>query len=100
MKKLPFLPITVIAITGVILFSCKKDKDKPASCTTDASSISGSYKFTAYTYKQTPTSAEEDWLPVVFTEPCEKDDIISFNTDGNYIVTDAGIVCSPAGGDN
>ena len=100
MKKLPILPITVFAITGLIFFSCKKDKEKTPACTTDAASISGSYRFTAYTYKQSPTSAEEDWLPVIFSDPCERDDVLSLNTYGNYLVTDAGTVCSPAGGDS
>ena len=99
MKKLLLLPI-LFAITVMVGISCKKDKDKGSSCATDVSSISGSYKFTAYTYKQTPSSPEEDWLPIIFLDPCEKDDVISFNSNGNYLVTDAGIVCSPAGGDS
>ncbi len=101
MKKLSILPILLFTIAVTIGISCKKDDDKKtATCATDVASISGSYKFTAYTYKETPTSPEQDWLPTVFPDPCEKDDVISFSTNGNYTITDAGIVCSPAGGDS
>lgn len=98
MKKLPFLPIILFAIISTVCTSCKKEKDKTPACTQDVASIAGSYKFTAYTYKQTPTSAEEDWLPLIFPDACERDDVLSFSTSGNYAVTDAGLVCSPAGG--
>ena len=100
MKKLPFLPIISLVITGVICISCKKDKDKGPSCATDVASISGSYKFAAYTYKQTPTSPEEDWFPLVFPDACERDDVLSFTANGNYTLTDAGVVCSPSGSDS
>jgi hypothetical protein len=100
MKKLSFLPLVLFTITGMIFISCKKDKDKTPACATDVASIAGSYKFAAYTYKQTPTSAEEDYLNIIFPDACEKDDVISFNSNGNYTVTDAGIVCSPSGGDS
>ena len=100
MKKLPFLPIILFVITGVICISCKKDKDKGPSCATDVASISGSYKFAAYTYKLTPTSPEEDWFPLVFPDACERDDVLSFTANGNYTINDAGVVCSPSGSDS
>lgn len=100
MKKLSLLPLVLFMITGMIFISCKKDKDKTPACATDVASIAGSYKFAAYTYKQTPTSSEEDYLNIIFPDACERDDVISFNSNGNYTVTDAGIVCSPSGGDS
>jgi hypothetical protein len=100
MKKLSFLPLVLFTITGMIFISCKKDKDKTRACATDVASIAGSYKFAAYTYKQTPASAEEDYLNIIFPDACERDDVISFNSNGNYTITDAGIVCSPSGGDS
>jgi lipocalin-like protein len=100
MKKLPFLTIALFVIATAIGISCKKDKDKTPACTTDVASISGPYQFTAYTYKETPTSAEQDWLPLVFPDACERDDVLSFSSNGNYTITDAGAVCSPAGGDS
>lgn len=100
MQKTSYLFQSAMILMLFLVSSCKKDKDKGPSCTTDVASISGSYKFAAYTYKQTPTSPEEDWLPVVFPDACEKDDIISFSTNGNYAIIDAGIVCSPSGGDS
>lgn len=99
MKKLPFLPIVLFAATVVISISCKKPNPEPV-CATDVASIAGSYKFTAYTYKLTPTSPDEDWLPSIFPDACERDDVLSFSSNGNYAITDAGTVCSPAGGDS
>lgn len=98
MKKLPILPILLFTIAVAIGISCKKDDDKKtAACTTDVASISGPYKITAYTYKQTPTSPEEDMLATFFDD-CERDDVFSFNSNGNYAVADVGVVCSPSGG--
>jgi len=97
MKKLPFLPVIVLAITVVIGISCKKDKDKSSSCATDVASISGSYKITAYTYKQTPSSPEQDYYDIIFSDPCERDDVLTLNSNGNFAFTDAGVVCSPSG---
>jgi len=94
MKKL-----SVLLILSLVIFSCKKDKDEK-ECTTDAASIAGSYKFTAYTYKASPSSPDEDWFNTIFTEDCEKDDILTFNSGGTYTITDAGLVCTPSGDDN
>src|SRR6476660_3818738 len=99
MKKLSFLPL-VFSIIGMTFISCKKDKDKAPACAIDVASIAGSYKFAAYTYKQTPTSAEEDYLNIIFPDACERDDVLSFSTNGNYTITDAGTVCSPSGGES
>jgi hypothetical protein len=100
MKKLSFLPLVLFTITGMTFISCKKDKDKTPACATDVSSISGSYRFTAYTYKETPSSSEVDYFPIVFPDACERDDVLSFGSNGTYTITDAGTVCSPSGGDN
>lgn len=93
MKKL-----TILMLPLILIFSCKKDKD--SSCVTDTASISGSYKITAMTYKESPSSPEEDYFTLVFPDACERDDVMTFQTNGTYQSTDVGIVCSPAGGDN
>ena len=82
----------------ILIFSCKKDNDP--SCTTDTASISGSYKITAITYKESPSSPEEDYYAMVFPDACERDDVMTFKTNGTYQSTDDGTVCSPAGGDS
>ena len=87
----------IFFLTTILLFACKKD---PEPCTTSVTSISGSYKITAYTYKQTPTSPEEDYYPILFPDACERDDELSFSTNGTFQKTDAGIVCSPPENDN
>jgi hypothetical protein len=93
MKKL-----SALLLLSALFFSCKKDKDP--GCATDVSHISGSYKFTAYTYKQTPTSPEEDYFNILFPNACERDDILTLNATGNWTKTDAGSVCSPSGSDS
>lgn len=87
MKKL-------LACALIVFFSfasCNKD-DK---CNTDVASISGSYKLTGLTYKASATATEQDLLP--FLDPCERDDIEIFASNGTYTYQDAGTVCVPNG---
>ena len=84
---------TVFLFCVVLLFSC--NEKKPLECSTSVANISGSYKVTAYGYKQTPTSPEEDYYPVLFPDACDRDDVYTFNANGTYLLKDAGIVCSP-----
>lgn len=95
MKKLFFL-----FVSSAVLFSCKKNNDNNSSCSIDVAHIAGAYKFTAYTYKQNPTSPDQDYFNVIFPNACERDDILTFNSNGNWTLTDAGVICSPANSDN
>jgi hypothetical protein len=94
MRKIIFLAITIT----FFITSCKKHDDAPA-CTTDTASVSGSYKITAVTYKESATAAEVDYFNILF-DACERDDIYTFQANGTYQITDAGMVCSPSGNDN
>ena len=94
MKKLFVLPFVLM-----VVFSCKNDPPD-APCITDAASISGSYKITGYTYKQSATSPEIDYYSTLFPDACERDDVLGFSANGTYQKTDAGIVCSPPENDN
>jgi len=91
MKKL-----SVFLVLLVIALSCKKNKDKN-SCPTDMTSLAGVYKVTAYTYQTSASAPPQDYYNQVFPDSCERDDLITLNQNGNYIYTDAGMVCSPAG---
>ena len=94
MKKfILFLVIYVLAFA-----SCKKDK-KDDNCSLSEANLAGSYKITSIKYKASASSPEEDYIDQ-FLEPCEKDDIITLNTDHTYVYTDAGTICSPNGNDN
>jgi len=93
MKKFSLL------LLPALFFACKKE-DHKNTCTTDVSSISGSYKITAYAYKASASSPEQDYYNIIFTEACEKDDILTFNSNGNWTLKDAGVVCSPSGDDS
>lgn len=96
MKKTNFATIPV-AITTLLFLSCSKDPENP-TCTTSSATIAGSYKVTAATYKASPSAPEIDYINVL-NDACERDDIITFNSNGTYQYTDAGIVCSPSGND-
>jgi hypothetical protein len=90
---------TLFILSAVLLFSCKKDNEEPA-CTTNATSVSGSYKIASVTYKENAAAAEVDFYTVIYAEPCERDDVLTFNANGTYQATDAGTVCTPAGGNS
>lgn len=93
MKKL--LLISLVAGMGL---SCKKNSD--SSCTTSAGTLAGPYRITAYTYKSSPSATEVDYYNVIFSSPCDRDDIYTFNSNGTYHITDAGVVCSPPNTDD
>jgi hypothetical protein len=84
----------------MLIFACKKKEDQTHTCTTDASSISGSYRVTGYTYKASASSPEQDYYNTMFPDACERDDILTFNSNGNWTLKDAGVVCSPSGDDS
>ena len=93
MKKTP-----IFILSAVLLFSCKKDSEE--TCATNTASVSGSYKVTAVTYKENASAPEIDYYTAWYTEDCERDDIITFNSNGTYQSVDAGIVCTPSNGDD
>jgi len=96
MKKIVF-----IALSLVIFISCSKDdNNKPATCTTSMANIAGNYKITAVTYKASASSAEADYMNILFPDACDRDNVYTFKTDGTYQIADAGQVCSPSGNDN
>ena len=95
MKKL-----SLLLLLPALFFACKKEDHKNPTCATDVSSISGSYKVTAYTYKANASSPEQDYYNTMFSDACERDDILTFNINGNWALKDAGVVCSPAGDDS
>ena len=84
---------------AVLFFSCKKDENKNSGCAVNVSSVSGSYKFTAYKYRANSTAAEQDYFNIIFSDPCERDDVLTLNSNGSWILADAGVVCTPPGDD-
>lgn len=89
-----------MAFSVLLLLSCNSRKDTPAPpCTTSAAAIAGPYKITAATYKSSPTAAEIDYYNILF-DPCEQDDIYTFNAAGTYQIADAGLICNPPGNAN
>jgi len=88
--------ITILLLPTVLFFSCKKDK----KCSVNSADISGTYRLAAYTYKQTPTSPDQDYYPILFPDACNRDDEMTLNVNGTYQKTDVGIVCSPPENEN
>jgi Lipocalin-like domain len=86
-------------LSGLIILcvaiSCKKEKQD--HCSPTKATIAGTYKVTAFTYKETSTSPSQDYL--LLKDPCELDDLLEFNANGNYTYRDMGVVCSPDGSD-
>ena len=91
MKKL-----LVVALTFSLFVSCDKDDD----CNQDQAGISGNYRITAVTYKQTSSSPEVDYYSTFFPDACDRDDVITLNANGTYTVTDAGVQCVPPNTDS
>jgi hypothetical protein len=93
MKKLCFnLGFILLTASVLGLSSCKKDKNDISAVTVQ--NISGTYKLTAYTFKE-GNLPEENLLAMM--DACEKDNPISFKSDGTYSIPDVGIVCTPPG---
>lgn len=92
MKKLIFISISILTI---VTTSCKKETE---TCTLSSTSIVGSYKIASILYK------ENAQTPVVddFTtyDACEKDDILTFNSNGNWTLTEGATSCNPANSDD
>ena len=87
----------LIILAALFLFSCKNHE---ANCVTTTETVSGSYKVTTATYRTSASAAEMDYIPVLFPNTCERDDVITFNANGTYRFADVGVVCSPAGDNN
>jgi hypothetical protein len=88
MKKV-VLMLSIVAVT--LATSCKKSD---SNCTLDATSILGAYKVTAYTYQATASSTLVDVYASV--PACQKDNIITFNSNGTYTETEGATSCSPS----
>jgi hypothetical protein len=89
--------ITSIFAICIFFFSCTKENSHNGNntngCSISMSSVAGTYKLTALTYKAGSSDPEVDYL--AFMDDCEKDDLITLNFNGNYNYNDAGIKCSP-----
>jgi len=85
-------------LTLIILFSCKDKKDDKV-CTTSVESISGSYKITSMSYKENVSAVATEVFST-WVEECDRDNVLTFNTNGSYHTADAGTTCSPSSDDD
>ena len=94
MKKGLFL----FAAVFFLLTSCKKESQ---TCTLSVAGISGSYKLTAVLFKADANTPEVDvFLDPNYFEACERDNIVTLNSNGTYTVSDGAIACSPSDADS
>ncbi len=89
----------ILLIAAVLTFSSCKKKDKISNCNLTEANLAGSYKVESIKYKSSPSSQEVDGTSIVL-DPCEIDDIITFNPNHTLIHTDEGTQCAPPSDDN
>ena len=81
---------SVIVIVASLFFSCKKDEttQKPAEKTPKEN-------LTAFTWKK--SQYKENGTVTPFFASCEMDDVITFKTDGNWVISDGTTICASPG---
>jgi hypothetical protein len=96
MKK--FL-LGAFALTLLTVTSCKKKDSEPANVTPTTANLSGAYTSSKITTTSPGSTTETDITNSVLTA-CEKDDVTTLNSNGTWVLTDAGTQCSPPSADN
>ena len=90
MKKI----ITLAVFLIIIFSSCKKAEVVPNStCLLSSSNILGTYKITSILYKSSPQTPEIDYF--MYYDECEKDNLLIFNSNNTYIISEGATACSP-----
>ena len=77
--------------------SCKKDTPS-TSCTYNTASVLGSYKTTSFLYKADAATPEVDLFPSY--PNCQKDDLLTFNSNGTYTLSEGATSCNPSNADS
>jgi hypothetical protein len=81
-----------LVLISNLLFSCQKETAEEKTCSINVQNLSGKYKLSSFTYKETSTSPEVDLRTI--QESCEQDDLLILNPNGTYITEDAGVSCN------
>lgn len=80
--------IVILSFVTLGITSCKKDKEAKTTCVLNETSLLGTYKYGAVTYKASPTSASVSATSMV--DSCSLDDLITLGANNVYTFTDAG----------
>ena len=83
-----FTSFSILLLSSVILFSCKKDKDSKTELLT-----SRTWHITQFQYRENTT---DPWDIELVTDQCELDNIFTFLTSGTYTYTEGPTKCDPA----
>ena len=90
MKKI----ITLATFLTVIFSSCKKaEVVQNPTCLLSASNLLGTYKITSILFKLNPQTPEIDYF--MYYDECEKDNLLIFNSNNTYIISEGATACSP-----
>ena len=86
--------ITLATFLTVIFSGCKKaEVVQNPTCLLSASNILGTYKITSILYKSSPQTPEIDYF--MYYDECEKDNLLIFNSNNTYIISEGATACSP-----
>lgn len=90
MKKITLL---FVAVSLIAVSACKKEDDKTTT-PTPGPTLTKTQMLTAKNWKLTgATSGGVDYYPII--DPCDKDDLFIFKTDGTSIVDAGATKCDP-----
>jgi hypothetical protein len=76
----------------VVLVSCKKSNN---DCNLSSASILGNYKITSM-FETSNGQTIDVFNDSTYTEPCSKDDIFTFNSNGVFTQSEGAVSCSPS----
>ena len=84
-----------ISIVFAFLFSsCKNENIPPnATCNLTQANVIGTYKITSILYKLNPQTPAIDYF--MYYDECEKDNLLIFNSNNTYIISEGATACSP-----
>jgi hypothetical protein len=86
--------ITLATFFIVIFSSCKKaEVVQNPTCLLSTSNLLGTYKITSILYKSSPQTPEIDYF--MYYDECEKDNLLIFNSNNTYIISEGATACSP-----
>jgi len=86
--------ILFFALSFASFMSCKKGAGDNG-CPLTSANFAATYRVTAVKYKQTPSSPEQDYYSVIYSDPCETDNAFVIHSNGTYNYEDRGTVCFP-----
>lgn len=89
--------ILILIFSFLFLFSCKKGEIIANTCELKDTNFAGTFKVKSVIYKYNATDPGTDYF--LTWDACKKDDLINIQSNHQTLHVDAGIRCSPSGGE-